>query len=71
MSGGDFLAPMAMIGGAVFMEMARVGATVITGRFLAGCVGVHPGGGAVSCGGGGGGALNAVKAVLRPLVLKK
>ena len=38
---GNFLAPMAMIGGAVFVEVAGVGATVVTGGFLARCVGVH------------------------------
>ena len=41
MAKGDFLAPMAMIGGAVFVEVAGIGATVMTGGFLAGCVGVH------------------------------
>ena len=41
MSRGNFLAPVAMIGGAVFVEVARVRATVVTGRFLARCVRVH------------------------------
>ena len=40
---GDFLAPVAMVGGAVFAEVAGVGATMMTGGFLAGCVGVHLG----------------------------
>ena len=40
---GDFLAPIAVIGGAVFAEVARVGATMVTGEFLAGCVRDHPG----------------------------
>ena len=43
MSRGDFLAPMAMVGGAVFAEMAGVRATVVTGGFLAGRVRVHSG----------------------------
>ena len=34
MSRGDFLASMAMVGGAVFVEVAGVGATVMTGQFL-------------------------------------
>ena len=42
-AGGDFLAPVAVIGGAVFSEVAGVGATVITGGFLTGCVGIHSG----------------------------
>ena len=40
---GDFLAPMAVVGGAIFAEVAGVGATVMTGGFLAGYVGIHPG----------------------------
>ena len=43
MTRGNFLASMAVIGGAIFTEVAGVGATVVTGRFLAGCVRVHPG----------------------------
>ena len=40
---GNFLAPMAVVSGAVFVEVARVGATVVAGGFLAGRVGVHLG----------------------------
>ena len=40
---GNFLTPMAMIGKAVFLEVARVSATMVTGQFFVGHVGVHLG----------------------------